>query len=81
MLAAFSRNCDTNACDLVLFLNYFVTCCGTFKVKTKGAHMCFPFPLGLGRGDNYQDNSLDVFQYFTSSCYNQFNDEEKVINL
>ena len=41
--------------------------------------MCIHFALGLGRGDNYQDNSLDVFQYFTSSCYNQFNDEEKVI--
>jgi len=27
-----------------------------------------------GLGDNYQDESLDVFQYFNSSCYSGYND-------
>ncbi|XP_071117514.1 dnaJ homolog subfamily C member 21-like [Haliotis cracherodii] len=30
---------------------------------------------GLGRGDKYEDNSLDVFQYFNSACYKGFGDD------
>ncbi|KAG1678338.1 DnaJ subfamily C member 21 [Nymphon striatum] len=30
---------------------------------------------GLGSGD-YNDNSLNVFQYFSASCYNGYNDDE-----
>ncbi|KAL4236348.1 DnaJ subfamily C member 21 [Mactra antiquata] len=32
---------------------------------------------GLGQGDNYEDNCLDVFQYFNSSCYNGFGDDKE----
>ncbi|KAK6179770.1 hypothetical protein SNE40_012055 [Patella caerulea] len=32
---------------------------------------------GLGKGDNYTDDSLDVFEYFTSSCYSGFGDDDK----
>ncbi|XP_055956263.1 dnaJ homolog subfamily C member 21 [Patella vulgata] len=32
---------------------------------------------GLGKGDNYTDDSLDVFQYFTSSCYSGYGDDDK----
>lgn len=38
---------------------------------------CLIFP-GLGHGDNYEDKSLDVFQYFNTSCFTGFNDDEKV---
>ncbi|GFO47962.1 Dnaj-like protein subfamily c member 21 [Plakobranchus ocellatus] len=31
---------------------------------------------GLGGGDKYDDESLDLFQYFNSSCYSGFGDEE-----
>ncbi|XP_033738207.1 dnaJ homolog subfamily C member 21-like [Pecten maximus] len=31
---------------------------------------------GLGHGDNYEDDSMDVFQYFNSSCYSGFDDDE-----
>ncbi|KAK3594145.1 hypothetical protein CHS0354_040921 [Potamilus streckersoni] len=31
---------------------------------------------GLGRGDKYEDDSLDVFQYYTSSCYSGYGDDE-----
>jgi len=34
--------------------------------------------LGLGHGDEYEDKSLDVYQYFNSSCYSGFGDDEKV---
>ncbi|XP_062575627.1 dnaJ homolog subfamily C member 21-like [Saccostrea cucullata] len=32
---------------------------------------------GMGQGDKYEDNSLDVFQYFNSSCYSGFSDDDK----
>ncbi|KAL8572511.1 hypothetical protein ACOMHN_019550 [Nucella lapillus] len=32
---------------------------------------------GQGKGDKYEDNSLNLFQYFTSSCYSGFEDDEK----
>lgn len=31
---------------------------------------------GLGHGDNYQDSSLDVYQYFNTACYSGFGDDE-----
>ncbi|XP_060083248.1 dnaJ homolog subfamily C member 21-like [Ylistrum balloti] len=31
---------------------------------------------GLGHGDDYEDDSMDVFQYFNSSCYTGFGDDE-----
>uniref|UniRef100_A0A1B6MKP1 DnaJ homolog subfamily C member 21 n=1 Tax=Graphocephala atropunctata TaxID=36148 RepID=A0A1B6MKP1_9HEMI len=30
-----------------------------------------------GLGSNYDDNSLDIFQYFTSNCFSGYNDGEK----
>ena len=36
------------------------------------------FFTGLGNGDKYEDDSLDVFKYFSSSCYSGFDDDEKV---
>uniref|UniRef100_A0A1B6ESU2 DnaJ homolog subfamily C member 21 n=1 Tax=Cuerna arida TaxID=1464854 RepID=A0A1B6ESU2_9HEMI len=30
-----------------------------------------------GLGTNYDDSALDVFQYFTSSCFSGYNDDEK----
>lgn len=30
-----------------------------------------------GRASNYQDNSLDVFPYFTTSCFKGYGDDEK----
>ena len=35
-------------------------------------------PAGMGHGDKYEDNSLDVFHYFNSSCYKGFGDDEEV---
>lgn len=32
---------------------------------------------GLGQGDNYEDNCLDVFQYFNSSCYQGYGDDKE----
>ncbi|RUS90565.1 hypothetical protein EGW08_001653 [Elysia chlorotica] len=32
---------------------------------------------GLGGGDKYDDDSLDLFQYFNNSCYSGFGDDEK----
>jgi DnaJ family protein A protein 5 len=34
--------------------------------------------VGLGHGEHYEDNSLDVFQYFNTNCFSGYNDEEKV---
>ena len=39
-------------------------------------HLCV---VGLGHGDNYKDTSLDVYQYFNTSCYSGFGSNEKVI--
>ena len=36
------------------------------------------FNLHLGNGDDYKDDSLDVYQYFNSSCYSGFDDSEEV---
>lgn len=33
---------------------------------------------GLGGGDKYDDESLDLFQYFNSTCYSGFGDDDKV---
>ncbi|PVD23880.1 hypothetical protein C0Q70_17154 [Pomacea canaliculata] len=32
---------------------------------------------GQGQGDKYEDNSLNLFQYFTSSCYSGYGDDDK----
>lgn len=32
---------------------------------------------GMGHGDKYEDSSLDVFQYFNSSCYCGYSDDEQ----
>ncbi|XP_052255931.1 dnaJ homolog subfamily C member 21-like isoform X2 [Dreissena polymorpha] len=32
---------------------------------------------GLGQGDKYEDNCLNVFQYFNSSCYRGFGDDKE----
>lgn len=32
----------------------------------------------MGQGDKYEDNCLDVFQYFNSSCYKGFGDDKEV---
>lgn len=32
---------------------------------------------GMGHGDKYEDNSLDVFQYFNSSCYCGYSDDDQ----
>ncbi|XP_041358762.1 dnaJ homolog subfamily C member 21-like [Gigantopelta aegis] len=31
---------------------------------------------GLGQGGKYEDNSLNLFQYFTSTCYSGYEDDE-----
>lgn len=33
-----------------------------------------------GVDGDYQDNSLDLLQYFTVSCYSGYGDDEKVMN-
>ena len=33
---------------------------------------------GMGHGDKYEDDSLDVFHYFNSSCYKGFGDDKEV---
>ena len=40
--------------------------------------MLWYFVSGQGKGDKYEDKSLDLFQYFTSSCYTGFGDDDKV---
>lgn len=32
---------------------------------------------GMGHGDKYEDSSLDVFQYFNSSCYCGYSDDDQ----
>nr|XP_022313073.1 dnaJ homolog subfamily C member 21-like [Crassostrea virginica]XP_022313074.1 dnaJ homolog subfamily C member 21-like [Crassostrea virginica] len=32
---------------------------------------------GMGHGDKYEDDSLDVFQYFNTSCYCGFSDDDQ----
>lgn len=32
---------------------------------------------GQGQGDQYEDESLNLFQYFTSTCYQGYKDDEK----
>lgn len=32
----------------------------------------------LGIGEHYEDKSLNLFAYFTNSCYTGFGDDEKV---
>lgn len=34
---------------------------------------------GMGHGDKYEDSSLDVFQYFNSSCYCGYSDDDQVV--
>ena len=34
--------------------------------------------VGLGHGDGYKDDSLDVYQYFNTGCYSGYGDDEKV---
>ncbi len=33
---------------------------------------------GLGHGDNYEDDSVDVYQYFNTSCFTGYGDDENV---
>lgn len=32
----------------------------------------------MGKGDEYQDNAIDIYAYFNSSCYSGFHDDEGV---
>lgn len=36
------------------------------------------YPSGLGHGDDYKDECVDVYQYFNTSCYSGYGDDEKV---
>jgi len=36
------------------------------------------FLSGLGGGEKYDDDSVDLFQYFNSTCYTGFGDEDEV---
>ena len=38
----------------------------------------YSYSSGLGHGDEFKDDSLDVYQYFNSSCYSGFDDSEEV---
>ena len=40
--------------------------------------VCIMFSVGMGHGDKYEDDSLDVFLYFNSSCYKGFGDDKEV---
>ena len=35
----------------------------------------------MGGGDKYDDDSLDVFQFFNNSCYKGFGDDDEVRNI
>ena len=37
--------------------------------------------VGMGKGDAYEDDSLDVFQYFNTSCFTGFEDDKEVCFL
>ena len=37
--------------------------------------------LGMGKGDDFKDDSLDVYYYFNSSCYSGFFDDDNVCIL
>lgn len=32
----------------------------------------------MGRGDEYQDNSIDIYAYFNTSCYSGYYDDDQV---
>ncbi|KAF6026670.1 DNAJC21 [Bugula neritina] len=32
---------------------------------------------GMGRGDEYQDNSIDIYAYFNTSCYSGYYDDDQ----
>ena len=38
-------------------------------------HVC---NSGLGHGDTYDDKSLNVYEYFNTSCYSGYGDDENV---
>ncbi len=40
--------------------------------------ICCLTAAGLGRGGDFKDDSLDVYQFFNTSCYSGFDDSEKV---
>lgn len=33
---------------------------------------------GMGKGEDYQDDSIDVYAYFNSACYTGFHDGDDV---
>ena len=35
----------------------------------------------MGQGDKYEDNCLDVYHYFNTSCFSGYGDDEKVFEL
>ncbi len=38
------------------------------------------FP-GYGQGGDYEDKALNVYQYFNTSCFSGYNDDEMVTNI
>ena len=74
--------CSKNNCE-----NTRVKICVTFYAFLLYKHMVlwivhctcwFGFVSGQGKGDKYEDKSINLFQYFTSSCYTGFGDDDKV---
>jgi len=35
----------------------------------------------MGKGDQYEDNCLNVFQYFNTSCFKGYGDDREVISI
>lgn len=67
-----------NLCDVLCFpaLQTYGTLNST--LYTVHCTCWFGFVSGQGKGDKYEDKSINLFQYFTSSCYTGFGDDDKV---
>lgn len=34
--------------------------------------------VGMGNGEDFEDDSIDIYAYFNSTCYDGFFDDEQV---
>lgn len=46
-----------------------------------GASISYFWHIGLGRGDDYEDNSLDLYKFFNASCFTGYGDDDCVSQL
>lgn len=53
----------------------------SFARLNVGLSLSFVSLLGMGKGDDYKDDSIDIYAYFNSSCYSGFFDDDDVCTI